>query len=61
MISSITKNFKVEDGEESQLKALETDKDRKALYIFVAQMNSNTSTGIAHTEQDITYTLIGVP
>eukprot|EP00957_Ditylum_brightwellii_P126964 9679090-Ditylum_brightwellii.AAC.1 len=31
------------------------------LHFFSSQMNSNAGTGTAHTECDISYTLIGVP
>jgi len=39
MISAFTKNLKEDDGKELHLKALETDKDRKALYFFASEHN----------------------
>ena len=59
IMAEIARSMKDKQGDQIKLESLKSD--NMPLSFFSSQLNSNATTQIAHTECDITYTLISVP
>jgi hypothetical protein len=61
VMSKMVKGKDDEAGNAVVMEPLIHSKSGNSLHFMSAQLNSNAKTDIAHTEKDISYTLIGVP